>query len=43
MKKNARTEFEFKIRLRVPAELVKWLVGLVVGGTAATAVAHLLH
>jgi hypothetical protein len=43
MKENARPEFDFKVRLQMPAELVKWLVGLVVGGTAATAVAHLLH
>jgi hypothetical protein len=39
--KKAKQEFDFKFRLRMPPELVKWLVGaLLMGGGAATAATH---
>jgi hypothetical protein len=39
--KKANQEFDFKVRLRMPPELVKWLIGaILMGGSAATAAAH---
>ena len=44
MKKDgAKAEFELLFKLRMPSKLVRWLIGLVASGTAATAVAHWLH
>ena len=40
-KDSAKPEFELKIRLRMPPELVKWLVWLLLSGTALSAVAAL--
>ncbi|WP_262489841.1 hypothetical protein [Hymenobacter terrenus] len=41
MKKDqARTDFELKFKLRVPPELVKWLVGVLVSGSALSAATH---
>ena len=41
MKKDQpRTDFELRFKLRVPPELVKWLVGFLVSGSALSAAAH---
>jgi hypothetical protein len=43
-KDSAKPEFDFKIRLRMPPELVKWLIGaILMGGGAATAAAHWIN
>jgi hypothetical protein len=39
--KKAKQEFDFKVRLRMPSELVKWLIGaILMGGGALTAASH---
>ena len=39
--KKAKQEFDFKVRLRMPPELVKWLIGaILMGGGALTAATH---
>jgi hypothetical protein len=39
--KKAKQEFDFKVRLRMPPELVKWLIGAtLMGGEALTAATH---
>ena len=40
-KDSAKPGFELKLRLRIPPELVKWLVWLLLSGTALSAVATL--
>ena len=40
---SAKSEFELLFKLRMSNKLVRWLIGLVASGTAATAVAHWLH
>ena len=40
-KDSAKPEFELKFRLRMPPELVKWLVWLLLSGSALSAVATL--
>jgi len=42
-KDSAKSEFEVLFKLRMSNKLVRWLIGLVASGTAATAVAHWLH
>jgi hypothetical protein len=43
-KDSAKSEFDFKVRLRMPPELVKWLIGaILMGGGAATAAAHWIN
>jgi hypothetical protein len=38
---SEKSEFEFKLKLRMPPELVKWLIGaILMSGGAATAAAH---
>jgi hypothetical protein len=39
--KKAKQEFDFKVRLRMFPELVKWLIGaILMGGGALTAATH---
>ena len=38
-KDSAKTGFELKFKLRMPPELAKWLVWLLMGGTAVSAAA----
>jgi hypothetical protein len=41
---SAKSEFEFKLKLRMPPELVKWLIGAILaGGGALSAAAHWNH
>ena len=41
MKKDQpRTEFELRFKLRVPPELIKWLVGFLVSGSALSAATY---
>jgi hypothetical protein len=38
---SAKSEFEFKFKLRMPYGLVKWLIGVILaGGGAMSAAAH---
>jgi hypothetical protein len=38
---SAKSEFDFKIRLRMSDKLARWLIGAILaGGTAVTAAAH---
>ncbi len=40
-RKNAKTEFKLTFKLRMPPELVKWLVeAVLMGGGAISAAAH---
>jgi hypothetical protein len=40
-KDSAKSEFEFELKLRMPPELVKWLIGAILaGGGALSAAAH---
>ena len=40
-RKNAKTEFKLTFKLRMPPELVKWLVAAaLMGGGAVSALAH---
>jgi hypothetical protein len=39
--KKAKQEFDFKVRLQMHPELVKWLIGaILMGGDALTAATH---
>ena len=42
-KDSAKSEFELLFKLRMSSKLVRWLIGIVASGTAATAVAHWLQ
>jgi hypothetical protein len=42
-KDSAKSKFELLFKLRMSNKLVRWLVGVLAGGTAASAVAHWLH
>jgi hypothetical protein len=42
-KDSAKSEFELLFKLRMSNKLVRWLVGVLASGTAASAVAHWLH
>ena len=39
-KERAKTDFELKLKVRIPPELVKWLIGLLVSGSALSAATH---
>ncbi len=44
MKKDrAKPGFELAFKLRLSNKLARWLIGVILSGTAATAVAHWLH
>jgi hypothetical protein len=43
IKDGAKSEFEVLFKLRMSDKLVRWLIGLLAGGTAATAVANWLQ
>jgi len=38
--KRAKADFELRFSFRIPAELVKWLVGLLMSGGALSAAIH---
>ncbi|WP_257883430.1 MULTISPECIES: hypothetical protein [Hymenobacter] len=39
-KERAETDFKFTLKLRIPQELVKWLLGFLVGGSAVALLEH---
>ncbi|WP_262709796.1 hypothetical protein [Hymenobacter sp. UV11] len=42
-KERAKQEFDFKVRLRMPPELAKWLLWFLMSGSAITAAAHWIN
>jgi len=39
-KERAKSEVRFRLDIRIPEELIKWLLWLLVGGGALTAAEH---